>query len=76
MVHMTQCGLHQRLWRRLAVLLLQVLLQRTGVDTDTDRDALVTRSVNHCPNAILAADVAGLMRRQSTPSSATRRAIW
>ena len=58
MLDMTQRGFHQRLGRRLAVLLLQVLFQGAGVDADADRDALVARSLDHRLDAILAADVA------------------
>src|SRR5690606_6479987 len=55
---MTQCGLHQRFRGRFAVLFLQVLLQRAGVDADADRDALVTGGIDHRAYAILATDVA------------------
>src|SRR5690606_17724675 len=57
---LAQSRLHQRLWRRLAVLLLQVLLQRTGVDPDADRDALVAGGLDHRLHAVLAADIAGV----------------
>ncbi len=58
MIHVTQRGFHQRLRCRLAVLLLQILLQRTGVDADTDRDAFVAGSIDHGTDTIFAADIA------------------
>jgi len=53
-----QCRFHQCFGGRLAILLLQLLLQRTGVDADTDRYVLVTGCVNQCAHAIFLADIA------------------
>src|SRR5690606_26577053 len=60
MIDMAQRRLQQGFGGWLAVLLLQVLLQRTGVDADADRDAVVTRRVDHRADAILTADVTGV----------------
>ena len=55
---MAQCRLDQRCRGRFAVFLLQVLLQGTGVDADTDGDTTVTGGVDHRTHAVLATDVA------------------
>ena len=55
---MTQRGLDQRSGRWLAVFLLQVFFQRTGVDADADRDAAVTGGIDHRAHAVFTTDVA------------------
>ena len=39
---------------------LQILLQRTGVHADAQRDAAIARRLHHCPHAVLAPDVTGI----------------
>ncbi|MCY1332007.1 hypothetical protein D9M69_176880 [compost metagenome] len=58
MIDMAHGRFQQRFRGRLAVLLLQVLLQRAGVDADADRDVLVAGGIDHRLDAVLAADVA------------------
>src|SRR5690606_28546248 len=60
MLDMAQRGLDQRFRCRLAIFLLQVLLQRTGIDTDADRNTPIARRVDHRSDAIFASDVAGI----------------
>ncbi len=55
---MPECRFHQRLRRRLAVFFLQIFFQRTGIDTDADRYALVARAIDHGAYPICLADVA------------------
>ncbi len=58
MIHMTHGGFQQRLRRRLTILLLQILLQRSGVNADADRNIFVTRAVHNGTNTLFIADVA------------------
>src|SRR5471030_1488689 len=55
---MTQGRLDQRGRGRLAVFLLQVFFQGTGVHADADRDPAVTSGINHRTHAIFTTDVA------------------
>src|SRR5690554_6184071 len=55
---MPQRGFDQCIRGRLAVFLLQILLQRTGIDADPQWDAMIAGRVNHLAHAILAADIA------------------
>ncbi len=58
MLDMAQRRFYQGLWRRLAVLLLQVFFQRTGIDADADRDAPITRSIDHGTDTVFTTDIA------------------
>ena len=44
--------------RRLAVFLLQVFFQRTGIDANTDRDATITGGFHHGAHAVFTTDIA------------------
>ncbi len=56
----TQGGFHQGLGRGLAVFFLQILLQRTGIDADANRNAMVLGRLNHCLHPVLTPDIAGI----------------
>ena len=60
MVDVAHGRLDQRFRGRFAVFLLQILFQRTGVDADTDRDAVMARGIHHRTDTVFAADVAGV----------------
>ncbi|MNS66294.1 hypothetical protein D3C72_995030 [compost metagenome] len=57
-LNVTQSRFDQRSRGRLAVFLLQVFFQRAGVDADADRNAAITRCIDHRPNTVFTTDVA------------------
>jgi len=64
---MTHGGFQQRFRRRFAVLFLQILFQRTGVNTNADRNIFVARTVHHRPDTLFATDVAGVNAQAIDP---------
>ncbi len=57
---MVERALHHRLRRRVPVLLKQMVLQRTSVDSDADRDAAFLACLDDGFHLLPLADVAGI----------------
>src|SRR3546814_3233228 len=57
---MAERALDHRLGARFAVALQQLPLQRAGIDADADGAAMVARRLDDLPDAVPAADVAGV----------------
>ncbi|MPN19797.1 hypothetical protein SDC9_167169 [bioreactor metagenome] len=55
---MAHRGFQQRLRRRFTVFFLQIFFQRSGVNSDTNRDILVARAIHHHADTLFIADVA------------------
>lgn len=43
-----------------AILLLQIFFQRTGVNADADRDVFIARAVDNAANTLFVTDIAGV----------------
>ena len=67
--------LDQRLGRGAAVLLVEVGVQRAGVDADADRHAAVRASAATCLISASLRRLPGLSRRPCTPASSAASAI-
>ena len=59
-VDVTQRRFDQRVGCRLAIFLLQIFFQRSGVDADAQWYAVGARRVDHRAHAVFTADVAGI----------------
>ena len=57
-IHVTQGRLDQRLGRGLAVLALQILADRAGIDADADGDTAIASAGNDLAHLVIAADIA------------------
>src|ERR1700759_4372197 len=55
-----ECTLDHRLGTWLAILLEKIWLQRSGVDADTHRAAMILRSLDDFFHTLRAADIAGI----------------
>ena len=67
--HMTERALHHGFHAGAAILLQQMLFHGTGIDAHPDDSAVGLGGIHHAIHMLAGPDVAGLMRRPSSPAS-------